>query len=59
MVRVLLVMLLAGASLNALAADDLKVSQLEQDVRDLQRQVQRARPPHGWMRPSGRSCNRA
>jgi len=40
MTRVLLMMVLAGASLSTLAADDLKVSQLEQDVRDLQRQVQ-------------------
>lgn len=40
MSRRLLTMVLVGVSLNAMAADDLKVSQLEQDVRDLQRQVQ-------------------
>jgi len=40
MIRMLWVMVLAGASFNVPAADDLKVSQLEQDVRDLQRQVQ-------------------
>ena len=40
MARALLMMVLAAAAHNALAADDLKVSQLEQDVRDLQRQVQ-------------------
>jgi outer membrane murein-binding lipoprotein Lpp len=40
MARVLLLMVLAAAAHTALAADDLKVSQLEQDVRDLQRQVQ-------------------
>jgi hypothetical protein len=40
MARVLLMVVLAAAAHNALAADDLKVSQLEQDVRDLQRQVQ-------------------
>lgn len=31
---------LMGMSLASMAADDLRVSQLEQDVRDLQRQVQ-------------------
>src|SRR5689334_8546238 len=40
MARVLLMMVLAAAAHSAQAADDLKVSQLEQDVRDLQRQVQ-------------------
>jgi len=32
--------LLLGNCVGAMAADDLRVSQLEQDVRDLQRQVQ-------------------
>jgi hypothetical protein len=35
----MLAVLLLGVSIAAIAADDLKVSQLEQDVRDLQRQV--------------------
>ena len=39
MPRLLLAALLLLASLAAPAADDLKVMQLEQDVRDLQRQV--------------------
>jgi outer membrane murein-binding lipoprotein Lpp len=37
--RVMLAAILLGASLAASAADDPKVLQLEQDVRDLQRQV--------------------
>lgn len=37
--QLLLVVLLLGAPMAAIAADDLKVAQLEQDVRDLQRQV--------------------
>jgi len=40
MVRTGLMVFLMSASMGAMAADDLKVSQLEQDVRDLQRQVQ-------------------
>ena len=40
MTRLLIAAILACASLAAAAADDLKVSQLEQDVRNLQRQVQ-------------------
>ena len=39
MPRLLLTALLLLASFAAPAADDLKVMQLEQDVRDLQRQV--------------------
>jgi outer membrane murein-binding lipoprotein Lpp len=37
--RIALTILLFAASFAAGAADDLKISQLEQDVRDLQRQV--------------------
>ncbi|HEV7608223.1 MAG TPA: hypothetical protein VGO61_12850 [Steroidobacteraceae bacterium] len=40
MARVLFALLLLCAPIAALAADDLKVSQLESDVRDLKRQVQ-------------------
>ena len=40
MARVLLAAILLWAPIAALAADDLKVSQLEADVRDLKRQVQ-------------------
>jgi outer membrane murein-binding lipoprotein Lpp len=40
MIRMALMAVLMGASMGAVAADDLKVSQLEQDVRELQRQVQ-------------------
>ena len=40
MARVLLAAMLLWARIAALAADDLKVSQLEADVRDLKRQVQ-------------------
>ena len=40
MARVLLAALLLWAPIAALAANDLKVSQLEADVRDLKRQVQ-------------------
>ena len=40
MARVLLAAMLLWAPIAALAADDLKVSQLEADVRDLKRQVQ-------------------
>lgn len=40
MARVLLAAMLLWAPVAALAADDLKVSQLEADVRDLKRQVQ-------------------
>jgi hypothetical protein len=39
MVRALLAVLALGAPVAATAADDLKVIRLEQDVRDLQRQV--------------------
>jgi hypothetical protein len=39
MVRALLAVLMLGAPVAAIAADDLKVIRLEQDVRDLQRQV--------------------
>ena len=39
MPRLMLTALLLLASFAASAADDLKVMQLEQDVRDLQRQV--------------------
>lgn len=38
--RLMLAVLLLGAPIAAIAADDLKIQQLEQDVRDLQRQVQ-------------------
>jgi hypothetical protein len=40
MKRALFVMMLACTPVLAAAADDLKVAQLEQDVRDLKRQVQ-------------------
>jgi hypothetical protein len=40
MIRPLLMTLLLCNCVAALAADDFRVSQLEQDVRDLQRQVQ-------------------
>jgi hypothetical protein len=40
MIRPMLFVLLLGNGVAAMAADDLKVTQLEQDVRDLQRQVQ-------------------
>jgi hypothetical protein len=40
MARVLFALLLLSAPIAILAADDLKVSQLESDVRDLKRQVQ-------------------
>ena len=39
MTRVLLPVMMVFASMAAIAADDLKVLQLEQDVRELQRQV--------------------
>jgi outer membrane murein-binding lipoprotein Lpp len=39
MVRLLVAATMLGAPIAAIAANDLKVSQLEQDVRDLQRQV--------------------
>jgi outer membrane murein-binding lipoprotein Lpp len=40
MIRALCIAVLLGNAVAAVAADDFKVSQLEQDVRDLQRQVQ-------------------
>lgn len=40
MIRLMLMALLLGNCVASMAADDLRVSQLEQDVRDLQRQVQ-------------------
>ena len=40
MLRALLTAILLAAPLTAVAADDFKVSQLEQDVRELQRQLQ-------------------
>jgi hypothetical protein len=40
MKQLMLAAMLLGAPVAALAADDIKVMQLEQDVRDLQRQVQ-------------------
>jgi outer membrane murein-binding lipoprotein Lpp len=40
MIRPMLVAAMLGAALDVPAADELRVSQLEQDVRDLQRQVQ-------------------
>jgi outer membrane murein-binding lipoprotein Lpp len=58
--RLALMAVLVGASTAATCADDLKVSQLEQDVRELQRQVQalsqqveaqRAQAPAGQAMP--------
>lgn len=40
MIRPMLLAALLGAAFDVPAADELRVSQLEQDVRDLQRQVQ-------------------
>jgi outer membrane murein-binding lipoprotein Lpp len=40
MIRPMLIFLLLGNCVVAMAADDFKVTRLEQDVRDLQRQVQ-------------------
>ena len=40
MFRAICMVVLLGDGVAAMAADDFKVSQLEQDVRDLQRQVQ-------------------
>jgi outer membrane murein-binding lipoprotein Lpp len=40
MIRAICVAVLLGNAVVAMAADDFRVSQLEQDVRDLQRQLQ-------------------